>query len=155
MFFVQCSTTEDLGQKSKSNQGQANLCRDICKELLKVEDATHAEPPSIAVLAPYARQVDIMKDLQSSKVVVNSIDGFQGREADNVVYTSTRYNVHSEIGFLKDLRRLNVVLTRAKSAFILIGDRATLIGGDVNEEATEVWKRLLGQMILLPWAPAQ
>ena len=150
MFFIQCSTTEDLGQKSKSNQGQANLCRDICKELQKADDGMETESPSIAVLAPYSRQVEIMKDLQSSKVVVNSIDGFQGREADVVVYTSTRCNVHAEIGFLKDLRRLNVVLTRAKSAFILVGDRATLTGGDVSEEATEVWKRLLGQMTFLP-----
>lgn len=152
MFFVQCSTVEDLGQKSKSNQGQANLCRDICKALLKTDDSAPTKPPSVAVLAPYSRQVAILKDLQPSSVAVNSIDGFQGREADVVVYTSTRCNVHAEIGFLKDLRRLNVVLTRAKSAFILIGDRATLTGGDSDDEATRVWKRLLGQMTTLPWA---
>lgn len=159
MFFVQCSTTEDLGQRSKSNQGQATLCREICKALQQQSPETTVPgsssgggPSTIAVLAPYARQVESFKDLDASKLVtVSSIDGFQGREADVVVYSTTRCNVHADIGFLKDLRRLNVVLTRARCACIVIGDRATLTGGDANEKATGVWKRLLGAMTVMRW----
>ena len=147
MFFVQCSATEDLGQRSKSNQGQATLCREICKALRQPPETT----PSIAVLAPYARQVGTLKDLNSPSLVISSIDGFQGREADVVVYCTTRCNVHADIGFLKDLRRLNVVLTRARCACIIIGDRTTLTGGDVNDEATGVWRRLLGAMNVMAW----
>lgn len=95
--------------------------------------------------------MDTLKELNSSNVVVSSIDGFQGREADVVVYCTTRCNVHAAIGFLKDLRRLNVVLTRARCACIVIGDRATLTGGDANEKATGVWKRLLGAMTVMLW----
>ncbi|KAL8732802.1 MAG: hypothetical protein Q9181_003829 [Wetmoreana brouardii] len=154
IYFIQCSSTEDLGQRSKSNQGQAALCRQICKALQQ-PPAHSSNPshglPSIAVLAPYTRQVDTLKDLQSSNVVASSIDGFQGREADIVVYCTTRCNVHADIGFLKDLRRLNVVLTRARCACIVIGDRATLTGGDANETATGVWKRLVEAMTVMEW----
>ncbi|KAL9579667.1 MAG: hypothetical protein Q9203_006598, partial [Teloschistes exilis] len=97
LFFVQCAATEDLGQKSKSNQGQAALCRQICKALLHQQkpaadtksSTTNTTIPSIAVLAPYARQVETLKDLQSDDIVVSSIDGFQGREAETVVFCTT------------------------------------------------------------------
>jgi len=63
-------------------------------------------PPSIAVLTPYARQTLLLKPLLSSfpNVEISSIDGFQGREADIVIFVTVRCNVHYEIGFLKDLR---------------------------------------------------
>ncbi|KAL8896256.1 MAG: hypothetical protein Q9192_003192 [Flavoplaca navasiana] len=110
---------------------QAALCRAICKALQQPPETTFsgAPPdamPSIAVLAPYARQVETLKDLNSPNLVVISIDGFQGREADVVVYCTTRCNVHANIGFLKDLRRLNVVLARARSD----GGLEKAFGGD-------------------------
>ncbi|KAL9001670.1 MAG: hypothetical protein Q9188_005363 [Gyalolechia gomerana] len=144
MFFVQCAATEDLGRKSKSNAGQAALIRTICKKLLdRDSDPPTSSVPSVAVLVPYARQAELLKDLTSTGVTVNSIDGFQGREADMVIFGTTRCNIHREIGFLKDMRRLNVVLTRARCALIVVGDKSTLTGGDPGEEATGVWRRLL------------
>lgn len=143
IFFVQCSTTEDLGRRSKSNAGQADVIRSICRKLLQRDDSNTSAILSVAVLVPYARQAEVLRDLVATGVAVNSIDGFQGREADVVVFGTTRCNVHADIGFLKDLRRLNVVLTRAKCALIVVGDKATLTGGDPAEEATGVWKRLL------------
>ena len=85
-------------------------------------------------------------NLRTSGIMVNSIDGFQGQEADVVVFVTTRCNVHANIGFLDDMRRLNVVLTRARCACIIIGDRATLTGGDPSEEITRTWKRLLNSL---------
>lgn len=144
MFFLQCSATEDLGGRSKSNPEQVNLTREICKMLRpQLNGIDRSTIPSVAVLAPYSRQVELLMDLKTSGILVNSIDGFQGQEADVVVFVTTRCNAHAKIGFLKDMRRLNVVLTRARCACIIIGDRATLTCGDPSDEATRIWKRLL------------
>jgi superfamily I DNA and/or RNA helicase len=57
------------------------------------------------------------------------VDSFQGQEADVVIISLVRSNDENEIGFLKDYRRMNVALTRARKKLIVIGDSAT-IGGD-------------------------
>ena len=156
MVFVQCSSPEDIGQKSKSNQGQAILCQKICKLLLILPTTPDPrpqilpqEPPSysIAVLTPYSRQVERLRSLIPHSIPVSSIDGFQGREADIIVFVTVRCNVHSDLGFLKDLRRLNVVMTRPKSACVVLGDRATLTGGSEDEESVRVWRRLIARLV--------
>jgi superfamily I DNA and/or RNA helicase len=159
MFFVECSTQEDFGPKSKGNEGQAALCNEICM-LLCTKPAlprttsksliTHTgDNQLIAVLTPYSRQVELLKSRLSQlpNVEVSSIDGFQGREADIVVFVTVRCNVHHEIGFLKDLRRMNVALTRARAAVIVIGNRSTLSMGTADPESTAAWKRLLGRLV--------
>lgn len=112
--------------------------------------ATQAvEQPLIAVLTAYSRQVELLKGRLShfANVEVSSIDGYQGREADIIVFVTVRCNVHYEIGFLKDLRRTNVALTRARTAVIVIGHRATLTMGTADAESTEAWKRLLNALV--------
>lgn len=165
MLFVECSGREDLGHKSKSNKEQADLCLSICKLLrsapaatasstkssvndVKPTDINKDDATSIAVLTPYSRQSEILKKLLSAipNVEVSSIDGFQGREADIVIFVTVRCNESREIGFLKDLRRMNVALTRAKLGLIIVGNRATLTGGGEEEESTGVWRRLMGQL---------
>jgi regulator of nonsense transcripts 1 len=159
MLFVECPAPEDFGRKSKSNEGQAKICYEICR-MLCTKPARAAQQPVlpenrtvehqfIAVLTPYSRQVEILKRGLSpfANVEVSSIDGFQGREADIVVFVTVRCNTHYEIGFLKDLRRLNVALTRARAAVIVIGHRATLTMGTMDPESTPVWKRLLDALV--------
>lgn len=151
MVFVNCSSTEDIGQKSKSNKDQAKLCHSICTKLLTAPSTPSSapqQPPSYttAVLTPYSRQADLLKTMLPPTIAVSSIDGFQGREADIVIFVTVRSNVHAEIGFLKDLRRLNVVMTRAKTGCIVIGDRATLTQGPEEEESVRVWRRLVGSL---------
>ena len=159
MVFMQCSSTEDIGRKSKGNAGQAELCHTICTKLLTAPISSSSTSPSspssstlppdpapsytIAVLTPYTRQVEILRSKLPSTITVSSIDGFQGREADIVVFVTVRCNVHGEIGFLQDLRRLNVVMTRAKIGCIVVGDKGTLTGGAVEEESVGVWRRLI------------
>jgi superfamily I DNA and/or RNA helicase len=163
MVFVQCSTVEDIGQKSKSNRGQAEVCRVICKMLCTAPPAAPPTSPSpstslqqpsiaqqsIAVLTPYSRQADLLKVTLSGfrGIEVSSIDGFQGRESDIIIFDTVRCNTHHEIGFLKDMRRLNVALTRAKAAVIIVGDRDTLTKGTADPESTRVWKRLLDRLV--------
>ena len=169
MVFVECSAREELGQKSKSNKGQAALCAHIVSLLHKDElKATPPPPPantaatsatssdrpkpSIAVLTPYAQQFNLLKASLSafSNVEACSIDGFQGKEADIVVFVTVRCNEHREIGFLKDLRRMNVALTRAKTGLIVIGNAATLTTGTSYPESTAMWKRLLARLTKVP-----
>jgi regulator of nonsense transcripts 1 len=118
-------------------------------------------PVSVAVLTLYTRQVKILKDLLPGSGTVTSIDGFQGQEAAIIIYVTARSNPHGDIGFLSDLRRLNIVLTRARSGLIVIGCPRTLTNaasptsadekGDsrvfdsraVDEDAGPVWKRLV------------
>jgi len=59
-------------------------------------------------------------------VTIDTIDSFQGQERDVVIISLVRSNPEGEIGFLKDYRRMNVAMTRAKKKLILIGDSATL-----------------------------
>jgi superfamily I DNA and/or RNA helicase len=61
-------------------------------------------------------------------VEIDSVDGFQGREKEAVVISLVRSNATGEIGFLADVRRMNVALTRARRKLLVIGDSATLGG---------------------------
>ncbi len=93
------------------------------------------EFPSIAVVSPYSRQIELLKEhlLQDptlkdhrSHIAVNTIDSFQGQERDIVYISMTRSNPDSRIGFLSDIRRMNVAMTRARKKLVVIGDSATL-----------------------------
>ncbi len=88
-------------------------------------------PSDIAVITPYAAQVRLLRDQlldEYANLEVDTVDGFQGREKEAVVISLVRCNSHGEIGFLDDVRRMNVALTRARRKLVVIGDSAT-IGG--------------------------
>lgn len=90
--------------------------------------------PTIAVIAPYRHQVELLKEYVAahpqlnklSSLSVNTIDSFQGQERDVVYISLTRSNAESVIGFLSEVRRMNVAITRARKKLVLIGDSATL-----------------------------
>ncbi|KAJ2987432.1 hypothetical protein NUW58_g4511 [Xylaria curta] len=159
--FIECASKEDkFGQKSKSNEGQATLCRQVCSLLSTkretssgqtTQDVSVMPEQSIAVLTPYTRQLEVLKKKLAGikNTEVSSIDGYQGREAEIVVFVTTRCNVSCEIGFLKDLRRMNVALTRAKSGLIVIGNRETLTQGTADPDSTAMWKRLLNSLVVV------
>lgn len=90
---------------------------------------------AIGIIAPYKAQVEKLKELvqQASafdaireNIVVNTVDAFQGQEKDVIYISLTRSNDKGEIGFLKEYRRMNVAMTRAKSRLVIIGDSATI-----------------------------
>ena len=94
--------------------------------------------PKIGIIAPYKEQViHIEEELSQDEslqqflpsLTVKSIDGFQGQERDVIYISLVRSNANTEIGFLKDYRRMNVAMTRAKKLLVVIGDSAT-IGND-------------------------
>jgi len=57
---------------------------------------------------------------------ISTIDSFQGQEMENIIVSLVRSNDNGEIGFLKDYRRMNVAITRAKEQLFVIGDSATI-----------------------------
>ena len=84
-------------------------------------------PGEIGVIAPYAAQVRVLRErLPLHALEIDSVDGFQGREKEAIVISLVRSNPQAEIGFLGDVRRMNVALTRARRKLIVIGDSATL-----------------------------
>ena len=95
------------------------------------------KPLTIGVIAPYRAQINYLKDaiednaqlnglLQRRMLSVGTVDSFQGQERDIIAITLTRSNHHGEIGFLSDIRRMNVGMTRARRKLLLIGDSSTL-----------------------------
>ena len=78
----------------------------------------------IGIISPYADQVKIIQEM--TPVEVKTVDGFQGREKEIIIISTVRSNENGNIGFLRDLRRLNVAITRAKRKLIIIGNTDTL-----------------------------
>jgi superfamily I DNA and/or RNA helicase len=153
MVWVECSSPEDLGRQSKANKGQVELCKRIVTLLTTPAISALTTTPSktpdisqsyIAILTPYTHQREALTAAMP-RIEVSSIDGFQGREADIIIFVTVRCNVYGDIGFLADMRRLNVVMTRAKCRVVIVGHKGTLIGSVGAEEVDGsklVWKRL-------------
>lgn len=91
--------------------------------------------PSIGIISPYKQQVILLQEEINNiqeiqpyldKIAVNTIDSFQGQERDIIYISLTRSNSENKIGFLTDVRRMNVAITRARKKLVVIGDSATL-----------------------------
>jgi superfamily I DNA and/or RNA helicase len=108
---------------SKFNPQEAALVASKVDGLL----TAGVSPADIAVIAPYAAHVRLLRELlRVPGLEIDSVDGFQGREKEAVIVSLVRSNLKSEIGFLADVRRMNVALTRARRKLIVVGDSATL-----------------------------
>ncbi|GAV91435.1 AAA_11 domain-containing protein/AAA_12 domain-containing protein [Cephalotus follicularis] len=88
----------------------------------------------LAIISPYRYQVKLLKErfaetfgVESKQVVdINTVDGFQGREKDVVIFSCVRASKGKSIGFLSDFRRMNVGITRARSSVLVVGSASTL-----------------------------
>lgn len=89
----------------------------------------------VGVISPYRAQVQYLRSLVRKReffkpyrrlITVNTVDGFQGQERDIILISMVRANENGEIGFLHDLRRMNVAITRARMKLIILGDVQTL-----------------------------
>lgn len=106
----------------------------VTRHLAGLVDALPAGAhPSIGVISPYRLQVQLLREqvehtpsLAGESITVNTIDGFQGQERDVIYISMTRSNPDSRIGFLSEIRRMNVAMTRARMRLVVVGDSATL-----------------------------
>lgn len=109
--------------ESRRNPGEAELVKRKVHALLEAGLAA----TDIAVIAPYAAQVRLLRErLPVPGLEIDSVDGFQGREKEAVILSLVRSNREGDIGFLADVRRMNVAWTRARRKLLIIGDSATL-----------------------------
>jgi hypothetical protein len=131
---------------SISNRAEAEYIAELFQKL-RSRYASSVDPKAIGIIAPYAAQRQLLHTLFRDKfgkkhgVEISTIDGFQGREKDIIIFSCTRApSVTSNaaamnaagsetagIGFLKEKQRLNVAITRAKYAVWIVGCRETLI----------------------------
>jgi predicted DNA helicase len=109
---------------SRRNMQEADLAAKKVRQLLSAGVGAH----EIGVIAPYRAQVRALRERlrDVTGLELDSVDGFQGREKEAIVVSLVRSNPKGEIGFLEDVRRTNVALTRARRGLIVIGDSATL-----------------------------
>ncbi len=115
---------EKHGPEGVSLQNEGEL--QIVQQLLMSENL---EPAHTAFISPYSGQATAAREVLPAAMRVSTIDSFQGQEKENVIVSLVRSNEDGDIGFLKDYRRMNVAITRAKEQLIVIGDSAT-IGAD-------------------------
>jgi len=127
-----------VGSTSKENPGEAVLAEDFASRYMELG----LEATDIGIITPYKDQADqIKKKVDQEDLEVDTVDGFQGREKEVIILSLTRSNKNGVIGFLRDLRRLNVSLTRAKRKLIVIGDTETLSSHDIYEKLFEYIER--------------
>jgi ATP-dependent RNA/DNA helicase IGHMBP2 len=92
--------------------------------------------------------------LSTTGVEVDTVDAFQGREADAVLVSCVRSNPDGQIGFLADLRRMNVALSRARRHLFVVGDSATLGHHPFYGRLVERAQATLGYRSAWEWSEA-
>jgi ATP-dependent RNA/DNA helicase IGHMBP2 len=134
-----CGYTEqqDPETLSRYNLEEANLLIHLVEKLVEeigMEEWLQQEI-SMGIITPYRAQVDHLHKLADASpvleplhklITINTVDAFQGQERDVIAISFVRSNEKAEVGFLGDIRRTNVAMTRARKKLIMIGDSATL-----------------------------
>lgn len=134
-----CGYTEkqDPETLSRYNEEEATL---VIKETEKLvedfgADAWLEQKITLGIITPYRAQVDYLNKLAEASpileslhklITIHTVDAFQGQERDAIVISFVRSNNKAEVGFLADIRRTNVAMTRARKKLLMIGDSATL-----------------------------
>ncbi|CAO4361658.1 unnamed protein product [Caenorhabditis nigoni] len=124
IFMIDMKNFEDRSQesfdsKSYSNTGELNV---VSNYVIRLVTDVGINPKDIAVIAPYYSQIEKLRNSISFRVDVNTVDAFQGQEREVIIFCFVRDNDEGSIGFLRETRRLNVAITRAKRQFVLVGN---------------------------------
>lgn len=130
---------EEFVQESfgRINKPEADLSLQQLKDYLEKIGRKRVleEHVDVGIISPYKAQVQYIRQRVKSDpffkpyrhlITINTVDGFQGQERDVIIISLVRANENGEIGFLRDLRRMNVAMTRARMKLIIMGDASTL-----------------------------
>ena len=134
----QCHFAERQGRTlSRTNAEEARLLVHTLRDYVEMIGLRRIQDERIdfGIISPYRAQVRLIRRLLKwqkffrslrRQITVNSVDGFQGQERDVIVLSMVRDNDQGTIGFLRDLRRMNVAITRARMKLIILGNADTL-----------------------------
>lgn len=134
--FVDVHADEGEEGDSKFNPGEADC---VLKMVQDVFFQRELEITEVGVVTPYVAQVRLLKRVikniipegQDPELLeIASVDNFQGREKDLIIFSAVRSNRMGRVGFLADWRRLNVMLTRARRGIVIVGNSRTLKSDD-------------------------
>jgi hypothetical protein len=134
--FVPVNNAEEVKDgTSYVNVKEVDKVAVILMQLIRtggLENGVH----DVGVITPYSAQVrlirrtmkerKVLRDAGLADVEISSVDGFQGREKEVIIFSSVRANFDKNVGFLSDWRRMNVMMTRAKRGLIVVGNPSTL-----------------------------
>ncbi|KAM1197365.1 hypothetical protein ACFX2I_008967 [Malus domestica] len=114
-------------EESTLNEGEADVAIAHAKRLVQ----SGVQASDIGIITPYAAQVVLLRMLRSNDdklkdLEISTVDGFQGREKEAIIISMVRSNSKKEVGFLKDHRRMNVAVTRARRQCCLVCDTETV-----------------------------
>lgn len=134
--------TENLWQEtmdglSRVNPLEAELTLRVLQQYFEKigKERILSERIDVGLISPYRGQVRLLRQMLKrnaffkpfrSLISVNTVDGFQGQERDVIVISMVRSNEDGQVGFLRDLRRMNVAITRARMKLLIIGDDQTI-----------------------------
>lgn len=143
--FIQIKGQEKYRGEGLSliNSAEAGVVCEVVETLL----LWGIEASQIGVISPYKAQTKLIREMMmadSSLVQVDTVDGFQGQEKDVIIISLVRANASGHLGFLTDVRRLNVALTRAKKLRVVIGDKNTI-------SSHKMYKAFLDQSKIVDW----
>ena len=144
VFFDIEEGKEQVSLQSKINEEEAVFIESLITTLMQQypEDVLNRIVKRTAVITPYAEQVRLISEkirrvfgvsdpTKPCPIEVNTVDGFQGREKD-IIIASTVRAAEGSIGFLADIRRMNVMLTRARTNMWIVGHRSTLTNNSAS-----------------------
>ena len=134
-----CDFDEEVNRwtESKMNRQEAQLLLDVMAVYVDRigVDRIVDERIDFGIISPYKSQVGLLRGMITrcafhnrlrKLVTVNSVDGFQGQERDVIILSMVRDNEAGSVGFLSDVRRANVAMTRARAKLIIVGNSVTL-----------------------------
>ncbi|KAI3685395.1 hypothetical protein L6452_34637 [Arctium lappa] len=125
------------GSVSYQNIHEAQFCLRLYQHLQKSVKSLGVAKVSVGIITPYKLQLkciqrefeEVLKSEEGKDLYINTVDAFQGQERDVIIMSCVRASSHG-VGFVADIRRMNVALTRAKRALWVMGNASTLVQSD-------------------------
>jgi len=170
VIFLNHGGSESMKDRSRVNWNEAHIVCSVVEDLLLHNKCIRGA--DIGIIAPYVAQISLLtrlfntnptyrkrfeqvlgehRAMQLANIEIKTVDGFEGREKEVIIFSTVRNNPQGNIGFLADRRRLNVGLTRAKRGLFIVGSINTLKAGKVGRgggdrlgrvgKGAEAWRR--------------
>jgi senataxin len=144
LVILDLDSREERTGTSLANSAEAQLCVFLYQQLKQVSHGLSSKT-KVAIISPYAEQVallrrcftDVLGPDFAKFVEINTVDAFQGREANIVIFSAVRAAGSRGVGFLSDVRRMNVALTRAKHFLFVIARCKSVVVNPYWKELVE------------------